>query len=90
MREQKQEKEMLKQLSQRQENFEKQLLQTLQQAMSALLLAQQQLKNHLSFQQKLRATEDDDSLLNLLEFDYTTQNSNEKPSWLGDQPPELQ
>ncbi|NLZ93662.1 MAG: hypothetical protein GX922_06600 [Firmicutes bacterium] len=86
-----QEKEfLLKQLSQRQEDINNQVLQALQQAMSALLLAQQQLLSDIAFQKRLRDAEDANRLLNESEFDASEEKAGEVPTWLLSKPPELQ
>jgi hypothetical protein len=92
LQQQLQEKEfLLKQLCRRQEERDRQLLQTLRQAMNALLSAQQQLSAGIKFHQNLRQSQDFGRLKeSTLPDDSTAENYGQLPPWIFRQPPELQ
>lgn len=82
---------LLKQLCRRQEERDRQSLQALQQAMTALLTAQQQLTADLKFHQNLRKSQDFTQLKqSILPDGSSAENYGQLPPWIFSKPPELQ
>ncbi|MCR3923341.1 MAG: hypothetical protein NUK65_12635 [Firmicutes bacterium] len=82
---------LLKQLSLRQEEQDKQVLQALQQAMHVLLSAQQVLTSDLRYHQSFRQAQDFGKLMEMgSPFEAAGQNDGQIPPWLHRQPPDLQ
>lgn len=80
----------IEQITWRQENINKQVLEAVQQAMSVLVMVQQQLTSELSFLQKLREDQSYGQLIRTGELDTLAQNTDEAAPWVASQPPELQ